>query len=472
MGGIILTNTIVLTIRRNDVVDQIYKWINNGEASTSDDSVELKEGKKILKAEKVVPTYTAFQFILGDEQLTALEQFTLRDVLFSKDQISPASNFSAISAAIGEVLKTSMGVVYGMRNLKYEGNAYAVYYVFTYPTKFFQTSEHDTIPTTVTIDSSTARSSAVTPQEFSSAFNESKVVTSMNEEPVWVQSMPLTTSFLDIEVTKGAIAAIQRKAMSREVSISSNEELVSNINIAELVKVRKDGGNVSFTMMSKERSLVKADGPATRLEAVVLPMGHGKTYLSNVFNELLDVDKLIPQEKNKELSKLRSEAVASGKWDEYNKLWISLIKDAIDENGYRDKPYLLAVHDVSAAKKLSLPIKGIIVLDDFSKVEEALKKRGDNEENLKLGRMNYDLVKGDSSGPRYEVGSLADVQKVIRTMLYGSAASANERLKTASKDRDDDTDKTAQEKDGLNRITPVPSTQLTRKGRNPKYGRK
>lgn len=105
---------------------------------------------------------------------------------------------------------------------------------------------------------------------------------------------------------------------------------------------------------------------------IVLPPGHGKSYLHLRIEGLLEADTLIPCRSTPLLSDLRTKAKQSGRWEDYDREWAREIKEVLPA-----KRCVLMVPSGDVGKLLGNKclLKGVLTPPQW---KENLASRGDS----------------------------------------------------------------------------------------------
>lgn len=142
--------------------------------------------------------------------------------------------------------------------------------------------------------------------------------------------------------------------------------------------------------------------------AIVLPVGHGKTYLSKKNSKFVDVDSLYDNNDSK-LNTMRNTALKTNKWDDYQKYFHVLLRAGFDKGNYKDKIILL--HSDSDAKALGLTVMARVMLKDFEVVKKKLK---DNKmaSKVKVAKSNWDDLSNSGTNV-IKVDTYDEIEKVI-----------------------------------------------------------
>jgi len=66
---------------------------------------------------------------------------------------------------------------------------------------------------------------------------------------------------------------------------------------------------------------------------IILPPGHGKSYLHDPTIDLYEADSVVPNKATKELREKRKRAKITGDWSDYDTCWATLLVKALPEDG-------------------------------------------------------------------------------------------------------------------------------------------
>jgi hypothetical protein len=120
-----------------------------------------------------------------------------------------------------------------------------------------------------------------------------------------------------------------------------------------------------------------------KLAYIVLPPGHGKTTRHGTPSYLLEADTLVPCRSTPTLNNLRTEAKKTNTWEEYDKEWARLLKEALGE-----QKAIIMVPSQSVGEALGAKFLGTGVLIE-EVWEQNLSSRGDSAEKF---RWSYDPI--------------------------------------------------------------------------------
>lgn len=118
---------------------------------------------------------------------------------------------------------------------------------------------------------------------------------------------------------------------------------------------------------------------------VVLPPGHGKSYLHRQIPGVYEADSLVNCRATPKLSELRANAKLSGKWDEYDKEWVEELKAVLPED-----LLVIMVPDHSIGKLLTHNFIFAGVLDHKAWAKNLEHRKGSVEEYRTWWQNVYD----------------------------------------------------------------------------------
>lgn len=153
------------------------------------------------------------------------------------------------------------------------------------------------------------------------------------------------------------------------------------------------------------------------LYAIVLPGGHGKTYLAEKHN-LLDVDRLITPEQHNELFSIRVKLMENKdmSWDDHNVKWYKWINDVLDMYP-NDKLSCILVHTEEMAYELGAEVLGTCVLKE-QQFEQNIQSRG--MVGLRFSRISRNVSISRNSGQITFAKTNNDLENwVMQALMYG-----------------------------------------------------
>ena len=102
--------------------------------------------------------------------------------------------------------------------------------------------------------------------------------------------------------------------------------------------------------------------------AIVLPAGSGKTYLSNKYEKLIDIDSLLTKDQQNILNNLCQKAIKDNNWETHIKQEYEFINNKILD--FDDK-YILLLHHETKAQKYNLEVIGSFKTNEEKMLEVA-----------------------------------------------------------------------------------------------------
>jgi len=183
---------------------------------------------------------------------------------------------------------------------------------------------------------------------------------------------------------KGRRSKNQKVRALAEYSKQQQKILGSNKAGVDYALRRKDS-------MSRYKSIER-----TNLFAIVLPAGHGKTYLSHRYG-LIDVDYLISEKEHDYYLEKRLQIMNGyNTWTQHNNEWYARMNKTLDLLDY-SKPIVLLVHHEETALELGAIVMGGAVLDEAT-FENNIKGRDHVSQHFsRMSRQSYFMARIDNS---------------------------------------------------------------------------
>lgn len=137
------------------------------------------------------------------------------------------------------------------------------------------------------------------------------------------------------------------------------------------------------------RSRHYSEARIENLYAIVVPGGHGKTYLSQKYG-FLDVDDMVSQARADELASMRRYYVYSNtmEWQKHNELWYESIRETMTMMDFK-RPVIICVHTEECALEIGAAILDVMVLNS-EPFEDNIKRR--SPEGKTFSRISREFV--------------------------------------------------------------------------------
>jgi hypothetical protein len=150
--------------------------------------------------------------------------------------------------------------------------------------------------------------------------------------------------------------------------------------------------------------------PRENLYAIVMPGGHGKTWLAEEYG-FIDVDELVDVSSSLALFEERIRCVRTNtkEWDKHNEIWYKSLNDSLSLMTF-ERPTLILVHSEECAFTLGAQLLGVIVLDE-APFERNIKHR--TEEGLVFSRISRTFVQYRSMNQVIYAHSNQDMEHLV-----------------------------------------------------------
>nr|UVG55907.1 putative RNA-dependent RNA polymerase [Poaceae Liege alphachrysovirus 3] len=169
----------------------------------------------------------------------------------------------------------------------------------------------------------------------------------------------------------------------------------------------------SYKSVMLRRAEALRDSMRDNLYAIVMPGGHGKTYLSEKYG-FIDVDNLVDRVSSADLFDMRMKYVASNtkEWVNHNTMWYKAINQTLSLMTF-DSPVVVLVHSEECAIEIGASIMGVILLDENS-FENNIQYR--DVVGVTFSRISRTFVKMRSINEITECEDNEDVERVVLEM--------------------------------------------------------
>lgn len=148
--------------------------------------------------------------------------------------------------------------------------------------------------------------------------------------------------------------------------------------------------------------------------AIVLPAGSGKTYLSNKYEMLIDIDSLLTKDQQTILNNLCQKAMEDNNWETHLNQEYEFINSKILD--FDDK-YILLLHHESKAEKYNLEVIGSFKTNEEKMLEVAKQRSKISEFWGNCTKHNYYSCK-DSIILNNHLDIEEKILKIIKKLIY------------------------------------------------------
>lgn len=169
----------------------------------------------------------------------------------------------------------------------------------------------------------------------------------------------------------------------------------------------------SYKEVMMQRAAALRSSMRENLFAIVMPGGHGKSYLSERYG-FIDVDNLVDRSSAVELFDMRMKYVACNtkEWVDHNTLWYTAINRTLSLMTF-DSPVVVLVHSEECAIEIGAGIMGVLTLDEAN-FEKNIQYR--DAIGVTFSRISRTFVKMRSLNQVVECEDNEDVERVVLEM--------------------------------------------------------
>nr|AAT97064.1 unknown [Tobacco leaf enation phytoreovirus] len=415
----LLHERVVLTRALNDATKDFYNAVS-GVKDPRPDNVEATRslGRASISLRKIVPTDTVILDFKDESFIMANKNLSLNDLCGSPSNTAPKSTFESVMPSLSTLFGTPfVQGAYRQNVIASNGNITNLLILVVGPPSGFSKK------IAVASASSTVETST------DSKIDLSKVV-DLNTAMISETSLPSASAVKAMSVGDVMVRcdSLDRVLITKAIKYFTNYVYnIQNSAFDESTKILLNSTFEELLSVENEKPRFKSDVMATaspQLRGIVLPVGHGKSYLCEHHPEIfVEIDSVFSKEEHAKLDELRKQAVENDSWEEYNSMFNSYVKKAAKRGEYDGK--IILGHHSDNLLPNGIRLLGIYSLDTEESVDQHIKDNPSVKGREDLLRSNWKSISREATVKAKTVRDLHnkilnDMAKFTSTALKSS----------------------------------------------------